>query len=201
MLRQILHRLAATAWIYDLIQKLAGGDVSWARLKSQIEPLSQVSIVLDVGGGTGRLRSLWPTTCIYICLDVEWPKLQGFLSKYRKGAALLSDAIRNPLNSRSVDVVICVDVTHHIPDELLPLLFSESARVLKDSGKLILLDAIWAPARWLARLLWKYDRGSYPRAAATLHALVSKHFTIDYWEHYSVYHEYILCVATKRNED
>jgi SAM-dependent methyltransferase len=157
--------------------------------------------VLDLGGGTGLLGSFWPPTCAYTCLDIDMLKLQGFLRKYPAGIALLSDATQVPLKSCSVDVVLCALVTHHIPDALLAQLISESARVLKDTGRLVLMDAVWEPARWVGRLLWNYDRGSYPRTSETLYATISSHYAITHWEYFAVYHKYVLCVAIKQSKD
>ena len=198
MLTDVLHHIVANPRVYNLVQMLAGVQRVHSRLAVQFASLTSASIGLDLGGGTGLLRSFWPPTCAYVCLDIDMLKLQGFLRRYPAGIALLSDATRVPLKSCSMDVVLCTFVTHHIPDALLAQLISESARVLKSGGKLILVDAVWAPARWVGRLLWKYDRGSYPRTAETLHATISNHCAITHWQRFAVYHEYVLCVAIKQ---
>ena len=197
MLTKIPHRMAANPWIYDQVQLLAGARYVHRRLAAQIAPPNSASLVLDLGGGTGMVRGLWPPTCTYVCLDIDMLKLQGFLNRHPDGIALVADAARTPLESGSVDVVLCTFLSHHIPDELLTQLISESMRVLKNTGKFIFIDAIWEPTRWAGRLLWKYDRGSYPRTAETLYSAISNHCAIIHWEHFAVYHEYVLCVATK----
>jgi SAM-dependent methyltransferase len=197
LLTGILHRIVSQPWVYDQVQVLAGVRKVHSRLEAQFAPLASAATVLDLGGGTGLLRDLWPPTCAYVCLDIDMLKLRGFLSKHPGGVALLSDATRVALRSSSVDVVLCAFVAHHVPDELLGQLIGESVRVLKGAGKLILVDPVWTPERWIGRLIWKYDRGSYPRSAETLRSVISSHCAITHWEIFAIYHEYALCVATK----
>jgi ubiquinone/menaquinone biosynthesis C-methylase UbiE len=196
---RVAHRIVSLPWVYDLVQLLVGVRQVHRRLVIQFAALFSASSVLDLGGGTGLLRKFWRPDCAYLCLDNDSLKLQGFRTKYPTGLALLSDATQVSLKSESVDVVLCVFVAHHIPDALLAQLIDESARVLKDKGRLVLVDALWAPARQVGRLLWKYDRGSHPRTAKALQSAITRQYSITHWERFAVYHEYLLCVATKRS--
>ena len=51
MLTNVLHRLAANAWVYDKIQVLTGERDSNRRLSVQIAPVREQSLVLDLAGG------------------------------------------------------------------------------------------------------------------------------------------------------
>lgn len=175
MLMGLLHRLAALPWVYDGIQVLSGGSRLRNDLARRLPRLPSASIVLDVGGGTGAYRCLWPRAT-YVCLDAEWPKLRGFRAKSPRGRALLADATRLPIRTASVDAVLCIRMSHHVPRERLTHLIHESRRVLAGGGTLVFADAVWDPKRSVARLLWKYDRGAYPHTTAELRGLLSTHF-------------------------
>ena len=163
MLTKILHSFVANPWVYEQVRRLAGSRHIDRRLATHIAPLRAASLVLDVGEGTGVLRALWLPTCTYVCLDIDRLKLQSFLKKCPGGNALLCDASQAPLRNGSVDVVLRTLVSHHVPDEMLARLIRESVRLLKDGGVFIFLDAVWDPTRLLGRLLWRFDRGAYPR--------------------------------------
>lgn len=195
MLSNILHHLVANPIIYDLVQKLAGAKQSEQHLREQCSSLPSPQLVLDLGGGTGRLRHLWPTICQYVCLDIELPKLRRFLDKYPDGNALLADATLILLANNCVDVVVCVAVAHHIADERFSLLLCESVRVLRENGYLIFLEPVWSPNHWVGRWLWKYDQGAYPRVPETLRRIISTNYQIRRWKQYAIYHEYVLCKA------
>lgn len=198
MIDKVLHGVAANSIIYDLIQRLAGVQVVHETLAAQIEKFAPLGNVLDVGGGTGMAGYMWPASCQYICLDIDPRKLTAFHRKYPNGRGLLGDAADLPVRSGGVELVQYLFVMHHIPDDRLARLFRESVRALSDGGKIIVVDPLWAPGRWASRLLWKYDRGSYPRRPETLHDCISAHFSIRYWERFAVYHEYVICVAEKK---
>jgi hypothetical protein len=83
-------------------------------------------------------------------------------------------------------------MTHHIADKDMSSFLAEVERVTRK--KVLFLDPLAWNSR-LSRLLWRYDRGSFPRSIQTLYAALYKCFEIEHLECFSVYHHYILCVA------
>jgi len=153
--------------------------------------------VVDLAGGTGTLRRLFPEDAIYCCLDNEMAKLAGFRRKYPRGAAVLGDVTQAPVRSEGVDMVTGINMAHHLSDELVSRFLAEAQRMLKPGGRFVLVDPLWAPERWAGRLLWKLDRGSHPRTAESLATAVSRYFRIAHEERFAVYHEYALFIASK----
>jgi SAM-dependent methyltransferase len=190
------HKIAAHPWIYDRIQILAGREQVLKRMSRQTATLCAETVV-DVGGGTGTWRRVWPAGCRYVCLDIEMPKLQGFRSQEPAGLAVLSDATRMCISTGSADVVMCVAVMHHLTDAMLEQVFEEALRVLRVGGQLILLDAVLNRERWVGRILWRLDRGSYPRTAEELRRKLESRFRVVHWERYAIYHEYVFGIGIR----
>ena len=199
MLTGLLHRVVSRPLGYDLAQRLAGAKKVRRRLAARIEPLRDAGVVLDIGGGTGAIGEMWSAASKYICLDIDPLNLEGFAAKNPTGIALLADAARVPIADGSVDVVLCTNVTHHLPDVVLERMVAESARVLNPCGKFILSDAIWAPRRRTGRLIWRYDRGTFPRTAEALRDVIGGQLHIEQWDQFAIWHEYIICVAGRRS--
>ena len=193
---ELLHNVAAHPWIYDQIQTLSGQERTLERISRQAAAIHPETVV-DVGGGTGATRRLWPADCRYVCLDIEMPKLRGFRSKVPDGLAVLSDAGRMPIATGSVDVVICMAVVHHLTDATLDQVFEETLRVLRVGGRLILVDPVLNKKRWMGRLLWRLDRGSYPRTTEELRKKLEGRFEVIHWERYAVYHEYVFGIGLR----
>lgn len=193
---ETLHDLASRGFVYDCIQRVVGQKVNLSKISTYTKTMRPCSIV-DVGGGTGAARNLWPRGSCYICLDIEMPKLRLFRSKNPNGFAVLADATRMPIASGSVDVVLHMCFSHHLPDEMLDQTFSEALRVLRVGGRLILLDAVLKQERRIGRVLWKLDRGSYPHTAETLYEKLNANFRIIHWERYAIYHEYAFGIAER----
>jgi ubiquinone/menaquinone biosynthesis C-methylase UbiE len=193
---EMLQKIAERPWVYDWIQTAAGQKRSLKRISLQTAAMHPKTVV-DVGGGTGAWRCLWPEDCRYVCLDIEMPKLRGFRSKVPTGLAVLSDATRMPISAASADVVVCIAVTHHLTNEMLEQVLDEALRILKADGQLILLDPVLNRARWMGRLLWRLDRGSYPRSAEELRDKLERKFKMTHWDRYAVYHEYVFGIGVR----
>ena len=194
MLRRIIHSIVAKPAVYDTVQIMVGARRNQRKLALQLKSVAQDAAVLDLGGGTGIHRHLLPESCRYICLDNDIEKLEGFLSKYPRETALLASGEGLPIKDRSLDAILFVYVSHHLSDSVFERLLDESQRVLKPQGQFIMLDAVWDPLRLSGQLLWKYDRGEFPRRPEMLRAMLSHHGEITYWEEFAIFHSYILTV-------
>jgi ubiquinone/menaquinone biosynthesis C-methylase UbiE len=191
-LNKFLHRVVANPWVYDKIQNLLGLKYSQQRLMPHLAQLHQ-KMVLDVGAGTGLYQSILPETAQYIWLDNDQAKLRGFVDKQTlPKTMMLGDATQLCLTNDSIDLVLCVAVSHHLTDEQLERLFREIARVTRE--KMVFLDAVIYPSP-ISRLLWQYDRGSLPRSTAALLAAIEVEFELEQVEEYKIYHHYLLCTA------
>jgi SAM-dependent methyltransferase len=188
-------QIAAHPAVYDFTQILAGRRTCDKHLAGSIAECGAYEHVLDLGGGTGTTRVLFSNNSKYICLDIEMPKLRGFLGKYPGGMAVCGDAAQLPLRAGDVDLVLLCFVSHHLPDEVFDRALQEVKRILRPGGHFILMDPVLAPRRLMGRWLWRLDRGAYPRNREALLAQVSKHFKIAESAGFRVFHEYVICRA------
>ena len=192
MLMRTLHRAAAHPVVYDWIQQLVGYREIVRRVASHLD-VDAAALVLDVGAGTGNLRGLVDERATYVWLDSDPVKLRGFRSMGAGGHALLGDARRIGLRDRAVACALCVDLSHHLPDDGLARLMQELARVARD--RIIFVDAVARPRSAVSRMLWWLDRGSYPRTEDVIVAALRGSLAVDHIERFTVYHSYLLCVG------
>jgi ubiquinone/menaquinone biosynthesis C-methylase UbiE len=197
MLLNLLHALASHPSVYDRIQKLAGVRHVYARISPQMSANCPGAYVIDIGGGTGAMRQLWPADCRYICLDIEMPKLRGFRGKVADGLALQTDAARMPIATACADSVVCTAVAHHLTDAMFADVLRECVRVLKPGGRMFFLDPVVAPGRLVGRMIWRLDRGAHPRTAEALRSVFGQHLKIAHWEQFAVHHEYVFGVGVR----
>lgn len=194
MVKKILHHIVQYPWIYEQVQLLAGREIVRHHLASQIALLDGNSrVILDLAGGTGAGRTFWKSSSFYICLDIDLIKLQAFHRRQTQEIALYANALNIPLKHSSSDIIMFINVSHHLPVESFEQLLKESVRVLRESGTFLFMDAVWEPNKLLSRLLWRYDRGSYPHTATCLRTAISKYYNIVDEQEFSVYHRYLLC--------
>jgi ubiquinone/menaquinone biosynthesis C-methylase UbiE len=189
-------KIAESGWLYDWGQTVTGATRSRLRLKALFQRMLLRGLVLDVGGGTGAILPYLPKDSRYICLDSDRLKLQRLRHCFPAAPTLLSDATRLAIRSNSVDAVLAIALPHHLEGTAFERMLGETSRVLKPSGRLFLIEPL-AAAQWTARLLWRLDRGSYPRACGELLAAVGRHLSVVYQERYSILHDYLIVVGVK----
>jgi ubiquinone/menaquinone biosynthesis C-methylase UbiE len=198
MLRKAVHKIASHGAIYDLIQTALGVKFLYRRIQKVFDANAGYRDVLDLGGGTGRVQTLLDSSCNYYCLDNEEPKLLQFRKRNLQGLAILGDATSVPVAAASMDLVVCIAVSHHLTDPQLQRMLRETTRILRSGGRLIFYDPLWA-SKWIpGRILWSLDRGSHPRAKVTLLKIVAEHLRIVHQEEFRLAHEYLLLVASKK---
>jgi SAM-dependent methyltransferase len=184
-------RLLENGRLYDFVQRILGYRVAARRLQAAVGETSG-RFVLDVGGGTGNLIPFLSPGTRYVCLDNDPGKIRRLLAVRPGTDAIAGDATRLPLRDKSIDVAVCVAVTHHLSDEQLVLLVEELSRVTRD--RVVVFDPLRARS-WRGRLLWKIDRGSFARSEAELVAFLTKGLAPEHLERLAIHHHYLLFVG------
>jgi SAM-dependent methyltransferase len=188
VLTHLLHRAAAHPRVYDLIQAAFG----YAQLVRLVEPrLAETAdhLVADVGAGTGNAAKLLPPSARYVWLDLDPDKLRGYRAKNPAGRAALCDATRLCLGPASADYVLCMAVAHHLTDPQLDDLLREAARVARRG--IFFWEPVADHSRLRSNLMWRYDRGSYPRTHTELAERLGRWFHSDRVEAHTIVHRYL----------
>lgn len=185
----LLARFLWAPAVYEMLQSLTGGG----RLRKLVldEILSApAGTVLDLGSGTGWYAGRLPEGSSCICLDSDPRMLRARRSSRSRACPLLADVGRLPLADRSVDTTIMTLVGHHLDEGLLESALDEAARVTR--RRFIFLDALAAKGPGGSSLLWKLDRGSFPRQQGRLEATLGARFRPLAVRRVNLIHEYLL---------
>lgn len=96
------------------------------------------SIVLDVGGGTGRIaQTLFPHAASVTVVDMSYKMLQE--AKLKPGLKVAMAGSENlPYPTDSFDAVLMVDAFHHVIDQQQTL--NELFRVVKPGGTIVVKE-------------------------------------------------------------
>lgn len=196
MIAEVLHKIVSHPQVYDLVQKAVGGDAVTSFLSPHFAETAGHSL-LEVGAGTGNCRILMPDSTRYLWLDHDVQKLSGFRKKHPNELAVMGDGTQLCFKDKSVDYALCAAVLHHLNDAELALLLNELQRVVR--RRLIVLDPVDCQDRTMSNLLWKYDRGSFPRTTQRIQTILERQFNLDHTDELTVNHRYVLCVASPKN--
>lgn len=193
-----LHKFVSIPAIYDLTQKLAGGNISKVILQQEFFSMPKTGSALDVGGGTGLMRSLLPANWEYTCLDNDPQKLRGFQKKFPSEKTIQATATKIPKPNNTYDLCILSAVSHHLQSSELYYALKEISRVLRPNGQLLFLDALFNSDNVAGKILWVLDRGSFPRALNDLKRHLENDFVITRSKTWKVLHEYALFFCSKK---
>jgi SAM-dependent methyltransferase len=182
-------------YLYDVLQA-AGAHHVTARLLEGVLSATAGQNVLDIGAGTGNLARVLPPDATYWALDNDPMKMERLQYKVPNAKCLLRSAMDTGMEEASVDWTVCVAVSHHLDDSQLAQVIAEMARIT--SRRVVFLDALWTGKWGLQRVLWRYDRGFYPRRLAVLLDALREHFDLERVERYKQLHDFFLCVGRPR---
>jgi SAM-dependent methyltransferase len=196
MITQLAHQLVSIPFVYDLLQR-AAGFYDIARLLKPHLAATAGSSLLDLGAGTGNFRALTPSDTRYLWFDSDPVKLSGFRSKFNNDLAILGSGAELCFRDQSIDIGLFVSVSHHLTDEEFDAVLHSLSKMLR--SHLIFFDFYLSPDRWISSLLARMDRGRYPRSREAILAMLAKHFDIEKTEDLSVYHRYVMAIATPKS--
>ena len=192
----MIERALENPTLYDLVQFLTGARISEAKIRDFLGPIPKDIRILDIGGGTGIVAPIFDAGKDFTCMDLALDRVR--IAGARGSAGLVGDATRIPVKTASIDLAIQRAVSHHLTDEEFAAMTSETSRVLKPDGRLLFLDAIWAP-RWIpGRILWSIDRGSHFRTESQMRKQLETGFTLERTMGYAIYHRYLLAIGRPR---
>ena len=113
----------------------------------------------DIGAGTGMVGSVLSPAVRYVWLDNDRLKLRGLRSKPLDCLAVLGDGAALPFGDLAADWTAMVEVSRHLPDEVLRTCLREVARVTAE--RFVFVDAVRGD-RLRSDLMWQLDLGRFP---------------------------------------
>lgn len=135
--------------------------------------------ILDAACGTGALYDIC-MPCLYYGLDIDENRIMDCIQNFPEGHFCVADASKTNFPDAFFDIVLAAGLFHHVDDQLANEILKEFKRLLKKSGKIIVIDAIWPSnifnvVGWIGR---KMDQGDFVRHSNEYVDIFSKHFEI-----------------------
>lgn len=190
MLSRIARAIASRPALYEFIQIVSGQRYTVKQLASALAD-ADVSRALDVGSaGGGTTRGLLSNG---VATDIDPLPLLALKRSSPRAKAVGASIAALPFLDAAFPTAICVAVSHHLDEPTLRAGLAEIARVTSD--RFVFVDALRMKGRLLSSLLWRYDRGRFPRTREHLLAAIEEQFAIETVVEYRFLHCYLLCVA------
>ncbi|MBA4494570.1 class I SAM-dependent methyltransferase [Paenactinomyces guangxiensis] len=131
--------------------------------------------VLDFGSGTGSCSCIC-TPKHYLGIDPD-PKRVAYARRlYPDYNFAVLEGSSLPASDKSFDYILIVAVLHHIPPDTLPAYLQEFHRVLKPTGKILVMEPCFLKnSLFNNRFMAFFDRGKYIRYESGYRSIFTKH--------------------------
>lgn len=185
-------------WFTDFCVKLLTIDsIVFKRLINSNIDRGGIESVLDVGCGTGTQAPLFDKSK-YLGFDVDSNAVNYAKRQHPGYEFLVRDATGFKLKKK-FDLVLIVGVLHHLNDQELVSTLDSVKHHLKQSGKLLIIEAIPPLFKWnfIGKMLRNKDRGSHIRKLGEYENFVNKKFNVKLRKNvYGGFFDYAFIVAS-----
>jgi SAM-dependent methyltransferase len=173
--------LLAHPGLYEFVQRALGASAVRRRLSREFFQVAAGGHVLDVGCGPGTSVDMFPADIHYTGIDISEAYVEAARAAHGSTgrhtfvvADVTTNAFSPAMFPQRFDLVACVGVLHHLPDEGVRTLLANVRELLVPGGRFFSMDPVrLSPQRRIARFLVDRDRGEFVRSPEAYKALIS----------------------------
>lgn len=161
----IMKKVLNYAFFYKLFKFIVSGNYSKKFAKEYIKA-KNFDNILDIGCGTSEILNYLPKKCNYTGIDIN----QNYIKKAKqihnnKGTFIVGSFEEiTKLNKDQYDLILCIGLLHHLNDDEIINLLTESKKLLKMNGRLITFDGCYTKNQpWIKKKILSMDRGKFVR--------------------------------------
>ena len=179
-MKSIINKLSKNLHLFVYLRKIIEFNFIYIEkiLNKEINNRSKKIKILDIGCGSGEISRFF-NNLDYIGIDVN-PDYIEFARKIYKKNFEVMNAQKLRFKKRYFDYVVIIGVLHHIDDKNCNLILNEIKRVIKDTGKIIIIEDVNTQSKidLLGNIIRKLDVGEHIRTQKEWLELLSKKINI-----------------------
>ena len=176
MLRYVIEKLSNYPGLFLFCRGLLEADFREIRRTiREYLPDSENQTVLDVACGPGAFSGLFGAD-VYVGVDINHRYIEYAQRRY-KGTFHVMDARHIEFSDDSFDGVLVYGLLHHLNDDDAREVLKGVARVLKPSGRALIIEDIPSESRLnvVGHLLHRIENGHFIRSAEEYRTLLDAH--------------------------
>jgi len=176
MLKKVSDKLAQYPGIYTLLRKGIEFNFRTQRKIISEEFGKDCGLVLDLPSGVGEFSVFFGKEN-YVGVDIDEKYVEYGKKKYGK-SLVVGDAMKLPFGEGHFDGALVSGFFHHLRFEEVEKSLLEVSRVLKEGGKMLLIED--SPgSSFVTKKLQKYDVGASIRPMEEYVPVLENHFEIE----------------------
>jgi len=177
MLKKFINFLAQKPTLLNFSRRFLEGNHQ-GELKVMVRelPERQKERVLDLGCGTGVFSPFFGPG--YLGVDIS-PRYVAFAEKsYPNRQFQVMDAGRLAITDGTIDSIWVNGVFHHLDDKASRTVLKEMRRVLKSSGRAVILENV-LNGSWQSKIIAELDLGEHVRWPSQYRQLWQEYFIVQ----------------------
>ncbi len=177
MLSYIVEKLSNQPAIFLFCRGILEGNFKAIRRVIREElPVQPDGKILDVACGPGAFSELFPADS-YFGVDINERYIR-YAERHYHGSFRVMDARKLDFEAGSFDNVLVFGLLHHLNDDDARSVIEGTSRLLKPSGKILIIEDIPTESRLnlIGHLLHRVENGHFIRTAEQYRDLLGHHF-------------------------
>lgn len=177
--RRGLYRVLEAPGPYSFLQRTLGAARVTRALPLHFLDLKAGMRVLDVGAGTGSLRTAFGD-CEYTALEPNPSYVAAMRERFAGSSDVVIEGSTRDIHGAPgpFDRILMIALLHHLDDSTASEAFAQAAASLTPGGRVVTMDPCFHPDQHpVARALARLDRGANVRDAREYRRLAEPYFT------------------------
>ena len=179
-MKSIINKLSNKLILFVYLRKIIELNFVFIKriLNYEINNRSKTIKILDLGCGSGEMSRFFEDLD-YKGIDLN-SKYIEFAKNIYKNDFEVMNAQNLKFENNTFDYVVVIGVLHHIDDENCNIILNEIKRVIKDTGKIIIIEDVNTQSKidLLGNIIRKLDVGNHIRTEKEWFKLLSKKLNI-----------------------
>lgn len=147
--------------------------------------LTRVGRVLDIGCGPGTNAHVFEH-CDYLGIDINEAYIESARRRLKRKFVAADVTKYEVAPGERFDFVLANSLLHHLNDAEVDTLLNRMAELLRDGGRVHIIELVLPKDRGVPRALARWDRGRYARPLETWREIFSRHFSCEIFDPFTV---------------
>ena len=179
MLRKIVNKLFSNPTVFNIVRRILENNFQGEKRAIRRELGKNHGLILDIPCGTGEFSVMFNKDQ-YIGVDLSDDYIKSAKKNYKRKFMVMNSK-NLKFKNKYFNSVLIIGFFHHLNRDDIHSTLREVKRVLKDDGKVLLIEDAPTKSKWniIGKLVQKFDLGANIRKSKEYFGILSEYFKVE----------------------